>query len=84
MSERMKTCLDCLHCKVSVTSTKKVRFCFCAVKKVREDYIDTFWLIRPLCNKFDELTINVCKRPLVVVPTGTNNRRPLLRNRLYV
>jgi hypothetical protein len=80
----MKTCLDCLHCKVSVTSTKNSRFCFCSAAKTREDYNYTFWLTHPLCESFNDMSEHEYKTRMMVIPTMSVNRLPLIRNRLYV
>jgi hypothetical protein len=80
--KKQKTCFDCLHCKVSATSTKNSRLCFCAVSAVREDHDDTYWFMKPLCGNF----FNMAEKPMAVVilPAIALKRKPLLRNRMYV
>ena len=68
-TETKKTCVDCLHCKVSVKSTEKCRLCFCSETTKKIKHKEPFWLARPVCKKFDDMT--------VVEPM----RRPLLRRR---
>jgi hypothetical protein len=80
--KKQKTCFDCLHCKVSATSTKNSRLCFCAVSAVREDNKEAYWLTKPLCGKFDDM--GGISAAMVIIPAVALNRRPLLRNRLYV
>jgi len=63
-----KTCLDCLHCKVSANSINNGRLCFCAVSKKQLRYQEIYWQQKKkLCKKFDDMT--------------ELDRRPLLRKR---
>ena len=50
-----KTCFDCLHCKVSKKSTDKCRLCFCAETKKKERHKETYWLVKPVCKKFEDM-----------------------------
>jgi hypothetical protein len=52
----MKTCFDCLHCKVSAKSTGKRRLCFCSETKAKERHKELFWLEKPVCKCFDDMT----------------------------
>ena len=57
MSNDVKTCVDCLHCKVSVKSTKDCRLCYCAVSKNKLKYQETYWLTKKkVCIKFDDMS----------------------------
>jgi len=58
MSERnkKKNCGDCLHCKVSSCSTKKSRLCFCSEDKHKEHDIESFWLTKMVCRKFEDMS----------------------------
>jgi hypothetical protein len=51
-----KTCLDCLHCKVSAKSTENNRLCFCAEKKVKKNKAEFYWLNKRPCNGFEDMT----------------------------
>jgi hypothetical protein len=52
----LKACSDCLHCKVSAMSTKNCRFCYCAVKKQKENRLEAYWNIKAVCKKFEDMT----------------------------
>jgi hypothetical protein len=47
-----KTCIDCLHCKVSAKSTAHNRLCYCAKegKEVRPQ--EPYWSEREVCGEF--------------------------------
>jgi hypothetical protein len=79
--KKQKTCIDCLHCKVSASSTQNRRWCFCAVAGKRENQKEAFWHTKPLCEKFDDMG---GRSAVVIIPAVALNRRPLLGNRLYV
>jgi len=50
-----KTCLDCLHCKVSVKSTEECRLCFCS-NIGRKAVLNEFcWLNKKLCREFEDM-----------------------------
>jgi hypothetical protein len=51
-----KTCLDCLHCKVCANSAKHCLMCFCAKTKLKERYLEPYWLTKPICKKFDDMS----------------------------
>jgi hypothetical protein len=53
---RQKTCFDCLHCKVSVKSTDKCRLCFCSENKTKANHKDNYWLSKPLCKLFSDMS----------------------------
>ena len=50
-----KNCLDCLHCKVSA-KTKEVRLCFCARTKKKENHREPYWIDKPVCKRFDDMS----------------------------
>jgi len=53
-----KTCCDCLHCKVSATSTKNNILCFCKVSKNQLRYNETYWLaLKKMCKKFEDMSV---------------------------
>jgi len=51
----IKTCFDCLHCKVSAKS-KYHRLCFCAKTKNKENHKDGYWLKKFMCKNFDDMS----------------------------
>jgi len=82
---KKKTCLDCLHCKVSVKSTRNCRLCFCSKAEKKENHQEFYWLIKKLCDNFFDMTETTRlaffhARPN---PAMTKKRKPLLRNRAF-
>jgi hypothetical protein len=67
---RNKTCIDCLHCKVSAKSTANNRLCYCAKERKKARYREPFWLEKKVCGEFESMGSRVIPR----VP-----RRPLLK-----
>jgi hypothetical protein len=65
-----KTCLDCLHCKVSAKSTENRRLCFCAMAKKEERHGESFWSEKKVCGEFDSMGAHI---------TPHSGRRPLLK-----
>ena len=55
-NEKIKTCCDCLHCKVSNKSTPNNRLCFCAEKVKKERHKEPYWLTRSVCQQFEDMT----------------------------
>jgi len=55
-NEKIKTCFDCLHCKVSAKSTDECRLCFCAKTNKKVNHKEHYWLKKPLCKKFDDMS----------------------------
>jgi hypothetical protein len=49
---KKKTCLDCLHCKVSVRSTVNNRLCFCSETEKKERHREMFWQVKKVCKQF--------------------------------
>jgi hypothetical protein len=55
-TKKAKTCLDCLHCKVSASSKRNCRWCFCDVSKNQLRYQEIYWQTkRKVCKKFDDM-----------------------------
>ena len=69
MKTKEKTCVDCLHCKVSARSRKNNRLCFCAEKAKREQHKETYWLTKPACKKFIDMVEIKPRRPLLIMPS---------------
>ena len=67
-----KTCIDCLHCKVSVKSTANNRLCYCAKegKEVRPQ--EPYWSKKKVCGEFDSMGARI-------TPPPRTPRRPLLK-----
>jgi hypothetical protein len=51
----MRTCLDCLHCKVSVKSTVNNRLCYCSETKKKERHREMFWQAKKVCKQFENM-----------------------------
>jgi len=51
-----KSCFDCLHCKVSATSSEKRRLFFCAKKAKRQNHKEQYWLIKLVCKNFNDMS----------------------------
>ena len=65
----IKTCCDCLHCKVSSEKSQNLTWYYCAVSKNKTRKRDVFWLtIKKICKKFVDMD-------------DEEKRSPLLRNR---
>jgi len=54
-TKMVKTCLDCLHCKVSVKSTERCRLCFCAKTLKKERHKEPYWVLKTLCGHFEDM-----------------------------
>jgi hypothetical protein len=54
---KTRTCLDCLYFKVSAKSTVIRRLCFCAVSKNKERHRELFWLVKKLCEEFENMGV---------------------------
>ena len=65
-----KTCIDCLHCKVSAQSTANNRLCYCAKegKEVRPQ--EPYWSEKKVCGEFENMGSRITPRA---------PRRPLLK-----
>jgi hypothetical protein len=72
---KKKTCLDCLHCKVSVKSTAKNRLCYCAKEGKKVQPQEPYWLERKICGKFDRMGPPITSRVL---------RAPLLKGAVFL
>jgi hypothetical protein len=49
------TCLDCLHCKVSIKSTANNRLCFCSETGKRKRHKEPYWLAKKVCQQFENM-----------------------------
>jgi ribosomal protein L34E len=50
-----QSCIDCLHCKVSVKSMVNRRLCFCAMSKTKKRHQEPYWLGKKTCEDFDDM-----------------------------
>ena len=50
-----KTCIDCLHCKVSVKSTANNRLCFCGMAENAKNHKEFYWLTKKVCGAFVDM-----------------------------
>jgi hypothetical protein len=48
-----QTCIDCLHCKVSVKSTADRRLCYCGMAENVKTHKEVYWFVKKPCNAFD-------------------------------
>jgi hypothetical protein len=67
---RKKTCIDCLHCKVSAKSTANKRLCYCAKEEKKLRPLEPFWSEKKVCGKFDNMDERITTPP---------RRTPLLK-----
>ena len=54
--KKVRTCFDCLHCKVSKKSTEQCRLCFCMKSRVKKVHKEPYWLGKPLCKQFEDMS----------------------------
>jgi hypothetical protein len=69
---KVKSCLDCLHCKVSAKSTANNRLCYCAKEGKEERPQKPFWSEKKVCGEFYGMGSHITMPPQV-------SRRPLLK-----
>jgi hypothetical protein len=50
-----ESCLDCLYCKVSATSTAYKRLYYCAKGNRETRLPETFWLTKKVCTEFENM-----------------------------
>jgi len=50
-----KTCLDCLHCKISRLSIVTERLCYCDRLLNKKEHPEPYWLEKKPCKKFDNM-----------------------------
>jgi len=55
-NETKKNCGDCLHCKVCANSSKGCRLCFCSETEQKERHKEQYWLTKPPCRKFEDMS----------------------------
>jgi hypothetical protein len=64
-----KACIDCLHCKVSATSTAYNRLCYCAKEGKEAQHREPFWLEKKVCGEFysmgSRITLRAPRKPLL-------------------
>ena len=51
-----RTCTDCLFCKVASCSTRNSRLCFCSKDKITSYDLETYWLLKKVCKKFEDMS----------------------------
>jgi len=78
----IKTCFDCLYCKVSSKSTKNCRLCFCSQTDTKVRHRELYWLNKKTCDGFVDMTEKTLLVFHKTIP-ATNKRKPLLRNKAY-
>jgi len=54
-TKKVKTCFDCLHCKVSAKSTEMKKLFYCAKTKKKCLHKEPYWLKKPVCKKFSDM-----------------------------
>jgi hypothetical protein len=52
---KSKTCLNCLHCKVSAKSTANNRLCYCGIADKVKKHKEFYWLTKKVCNAFNSM-----------------------------
>jgi hypothetical protein len=83
-NEKAKTCLDCLHCKVSAQSTFECQLCFCSHTPKKSLHKDDYWRKKSICQRFFDMTENPMRvRIDKTTTTALSKRKPLLKNKWY-
>jgi len=54
-NNKIPTCVDCLHCKVSAISMEQERLCFCSFSKKQKLHKETYWTDKKVCEKFHDM-----------------------------
>ena len=54
--ETVKTCFDCLHCKVSAKSKINRRLCFCSETVKKKRHLEPYWVKKPVCGNFEDMS----------------------------
>jgi len=54
MVEKVKTCLDCFHCKVSRKSIMTKGLCFCDKKRRISEKAAKYWQDKKICHSFED------------------------------
>jgi hypothetical protein len=78
-----KTCADCLHCKVSAKSVENDRVFFCSKNKNKTTHKETYWLTKPVCKKFVDMTEQSLLIIKAEVILSSEKRKSLLRGTPY-
>ena len=55
-NEKKKTCVNCLHCKVSRKSLAIKGLCFCEKKKQIKEKQVIYWQKKEVCRLYDDMT----------------------------
>jgi len=53
---KRKKCTDCLNCKVSATSTKGNKLCFCSLAKKKICFTLAYWITKKVCKQFEDMS----------------------------
>jgi hypothetical protein len=72
-----KTCIDCLHCKVSAKSTDNKRLCYCAKEGKEARQEEPHWLEKKVCGEFVSMGSRI-----TILPRAS--RRPLLKGAVFL
>jgi hypothetical protein len=70
-----KTCVDCLHCKVSAKSTADNRLCYCAKEGKPVRFRESYWLEKKVCGAFVNMGSRIALR---------TRRAPLLKGAVFL
>jgi hypothetical protein len=53
---KKKSCFDCLHCKVSVKSTKNCKLFFCSESVKKQNHKEPYWEKKKVCGNFFDMS----------------------------
>ena len=56
LNNEKRKCIDCLFCKVAFMLSKNCKMCFCSKDKNKVYETETFWLKKPVCKKFEDMS----------------------------
>ena len=56
ISNKKRNCTDCLHCKVCAMTYINTRICFCSKEKNKQYDLETFWITKKVCKKFEDIS----------------------------
>jgi hypothetical protein len=74
---KIRTCLNCLHCKVSAKSTADRRLCFCAMEGKETQPQEPYWSEKKVCGEFDRMSSRLATPPHAP-------RAPLLKGAVFL
>jgi hypothetical protein len=69
---KKKTCLDCLHCKVSAKSMVSMRLCYCDKEGKEVQPQEPYWSEKNVCGEFKSMRERIIKPHKIP-------RKPLLK-----